>query len=64
MGGGAFRMIQPVWIALLALAPLALHFLWQVGTLREDGADPLVKFRSNRWAGLLMFLACLAVGAA
>ncbi|MBN8820023.1 MAG: 4-hydroxybenzoate octaprenyltransferase [Sphingomonas sp.] len=62
--GGAFWMIQPVWIALLALAPLALHFLWQVGTLREDGADPLVKFRSNRWAGLLMFLACLAVGAA
>jgi 4-hydroxybenzoate polyprenyltransferase len=61
---GAVWLVQPVWPALLALLPLAAHFLWQVGTLREDGADPLVKFRSNRWAGLLMFLACLAVGAA
>jgi 4-hydroxybenzoate polyprenyltransferase len=25
-------------------------------------ADPLVKFRSNRFAGLLMFLACVVVG--
>lgn len=61
---GAVWLVQPVWVALLALLPLAAHFLWQVGTLREDGADPLVKFRSNRWAGLLMFLACLAVGSA
>jgi 4-hydroxybenzoate polyprenyltransferase len=33
-------------------------------TLREDGVDPLIKFRSNRFAGLLMVLACLTVGAA
>ncbi len=57
-------MVQPVWLALLALLPVALQFLWQVGTLREDGEDPLDKFRSNRFAGLLVFLACLAVGAA
>ena len=50
-------------LALLALLPMALHLLWQVATLREDdGADALAKFRSNRFAGLLMFLACLAVG--
>jgi 4-hydroxybenzoate polyprenyltransferase len=60
----AFWRIQPLWLAPLALLPVALHFLWQVGTLREDGADPLVKFRSNRFAGLLMFLACLVVGSA
>ena len=28
-----------------------------------DPADALAKFRSNRFAGLLMFLACLVVGA-
>ena len=51
-------------LALIALAPMAAHLLWQVGTLKEDGTDPLVKFRSNRFAGLLMFLACLVVGSA
>jgi len=60
----AFWQVQPHWLAPLASLPLALHFLWQVGTLREDGADPLVKFRSNRFAGLLMFAACLVVGSA
>lgn len=60
--GAACWLIQPLWLTPLALLPLALHFLWQVGTLREDGADPLVKFRSNRFAGLLMFAACVVVG--
>ena len=42
---------------------MALHLLWQVATLRpDDGDDALAKFRSNRLAGLLMFLACLVVG--
>ena len=37
--------------------------LWQVATLKpDDGDDALAKFRSNRFAGLLMFLACLVVG--
>ncbi len=29
---------------------------------KRVGADALVKFRSNRLAGLLLFLACLVVG--
>jgi 4-hydroxybenzoate polyprenyltransferase len=34
-----------------------------VATLRpDDGADALAKFRSNRFAGLLVFLACFVVG--
>jgi 4-hydroxybenzoate polyprenyltransferase len=50
-------------LALAALAPLAVHLLWQVATLRQDdGTDALAKFRSNRFAGLLMLLACLVVG--
>ena len=33
---------------------------WQVATLKpDDGDDALAKFRSNRFAGLLMFAACL-----
>ena len=60
----AIWQVRPQLLALIALLPMAAHLLWQVGTLREDGADPLVKFRSNRFAGLLMFLACLVVGSA
>ena len=60
----ALWQIRPQWLALAALLPIAAHLLWQVGTLKEDGADPLTKFRSNRFAGLLMFLACLVVGSA
>ena len=65
MWAGAFWMIRPQIIVLIALAPVALHLLWQVLTLNvEDGGDALAKFRSNRFAGLLMALACLAVGTA
>jgi 4-hydroxybenzoate polyprenyltransferase len=54
---------RPDGLALLALLPMAAHLLWQVATLRPaDPADALAKFRSNRLAGLLLFLACLAVG--
>jgi 4-hydroxybenzoate polyprenyltransferase len=61
----AFWMIRPQMIVLIALTPVALHLLWQVVSLRiEDGGDALAKFRSNRFAGLLMALACLAVGTA
>ena len=50
-------------LALLALAPAAAHLGWQVATVRvDDPLDPLVKFRSNRTAGLLVFAACLVVG--
>jgi 4-hydroxybenzoate polyprenyltransferase len=54
---------RPDGLTLIALVPMELHLLWQVGSLEADnGADALAKFRSNRMAGLLMFLACLAVG--
>jgi len=56
---------RPDWVALLALIPVSLHLMWQVGTLRpDDNHDPLLKFRSNRNAGLLMFLACATLGMA
>jgi 4-hydroxybenzoate polyprenyltransferase len=61
--GGAIWRQRPDWLSLLALLPIAIHFSWQVATLRpDDGDDALAKFRSNRFAGLLMFLACLIVG--
>ena len=61
----AFWLLRPQWLGLAALAPLALHLLWQVVTLKSaDGDDALAKFRSNRFAGLLMFLACLVLGQA
>ena len=62
---GAFWLLRPQWLGLAALAPVALHLLWQVGTLKSaDENDPLAKFRSNRFAGLLMFLACVVLGQA
>lgn len=61
---GAIWLTRADPLALLALAPVSLHLLWQVATLKEDGADPLAKFRSNRFAGLLMAAACYVVGAA
>ena len=61
--GAAIWRVRPDLLGLVALAPVALHLLWQVATLRpDDGADALAKFRSNRFAGLLMFLACFVVG--
>ncbi|NML10652.1 4-hydroxybenzoate octaprenyltransferase [Sphingobium sp. AR-3-1] len=58
----AIWQVQGQMLALAALLPIAAHLLWQVATLKEDGVDPLSKFRSNRFAGLLMFLGCLVVG--
>lgn len=60
---GAVWLVRPDQLALLALAPMALHLCWQVFTLKVDGIDPLRKFRSNRFAGLLMAAACYVVGA-
>jgi 4-hydroxybenzoate polyprenyltransferase len=61
----AFWMVRPDVFALAALVPMAVQFVWQVVTLKvEDGGDALAKFRSNRFAGLLMALACAAVGTA
>jgi 4-hydroxybenzoate polyprenyltransferase len=59
----AIRLVRPEALALATLLPLALHLVWQAASLRqEDGADALAKFRSNRFAGFVMFLACLVVG--
>jgi 4-hydroxybenzoate polyprenyltransferase len=59
----AFWLLRPDWLALLALAPLGLHLLWQVATLDSADADnALARFRSNRIAGQLMALACWVVG--
>lgn len=59
----AVWLIRPEPLALAALLPVAVHLVWQVVTLRtDDGGDALAKFRSNRFAGLLMFLACIVVG--
>jgi len=61
--GAAIWTVRPDGLGLLALLPLAVHLGWQVATLRvADGEDALAKFRSNRFAGLLMFLGCLVVG--
>lgn len=59
----ALWSVRPQALALAALLPVALHLLWQVtGLRRDDGADALRRFRSNRFAGLLLFMACLVVG--
>ncbi len=58
-----FWLVRPQGLALVALIPLGAQLFWQVATLKvDDGADALTKFRSNRFAGLLMALACLVVG--
>ena len=61
----ALWQVSPDPLAIAALIPIALHFGWQVVTLKtENGDDALTKFRSNRFAGLLMALACAVVGTA
>ena len=61
----AFWLVRPDPLALLALIPIATHFGWQVAALDgADGGDALAKFRSNRFAGLLMAAACAVVGTA
>ncbi|MGE0775692.1 MAG: 4-hydroxybenzoate octaprenyltransferase [Sphingomonadaceae bacterium] len=59
----ALWSIRPQLIASVSLVPLGLHLAWQAFGLRSDKPeDALRRFRSNRFAGLLMFLACLVVG--
>jgi 4-hydroxybenzoate polyprenyltransferase len=65
MWAAAVWIVRPDWLALVALVPVALHMGWQVVSLRpDDGAHALATFRSNRFAGSLMALACAAVGSA
>ncbi|MFS0737308.1 4-hydroxybenzoate octaprenyltransferase [Sphingomonas sp. 1P06PA] len=59
----AFWQVRPQLLALVALLPVAIHFGWQVTMLKTgDPADALARFRANRFAGLLMALACFTVG--
>ena len=62
--GMALWRVSADGLALLALGPVAAHLAWQALTLRaDDGAGALARFRANRFAGLLMALACGVVGA-
>jgi 4-hydroxybenzoate polyprenyltransferase len=55
--------VRSDWIALVALAPAALHLVGQVARADPDDGDLALKlFRSNRTCGLLVFLAMLVVG--
>jgi len=59
----AIWSVRPDPVALLALAPVAFHLARQVVRVDPaDGAAALALFRSNRFAGLLLFLGLLAVG--
>ena len=59
----AFWWLRPDWLALAALLPAAGHLCWQVLTLDpENGDSALARFRANRFAGLLMAMACWVVG--
>ena len=61
--GAAIWAVRADWLALIALVPAALHLANQA--IRVDPADAtgaLQLFRSNRTAGLLVFLATLVVG--
>ena len=62
--GMAIWSVRPQGQAMIALAPVAIHMILQVATLKSDGGNSLKHFRSNRMAGLLMALACLVVGSA
>ncbi|MEY3905758.1 MAG: hypothetical protein RIR59_581, partial [Pseudomonadota bacterium] len=60
----AIWQVRPQLLALCALGPAAGHFAWQVATLDStSGQDALTKFRSNRFAGLLVALAMATIGA-
>ncbi|MDQ3143795.1 MAG: 4-hydroxybenzoate octaprenyltransferase [Pseudomonadota bacterium] len=59
----AIWAVRPQGLALAALLPVTVHLAVQVArTDPADGAGALAAFRSNRFAGLLLFLACLSVG--
>jgi 4-hydroxybenzoate polyprenyltransferase len=61
--GLAFWLLREDWLALLALLPAAGHLTWQALTLDPgDPHNPLQRFRSNRYLGLLVAAACFVVG--
>jgi 4-hydroxybenzoate polyprenyltransferase len=59
----AVWQVRPEPLALVALAPAALHLAWQaLSADPDDGELALKLFRSNRSCGLLVCLAMLVVG--
>lgn len=61
--GAAIWSVFPDPLALLALVPAAVQLGWQAARVDAgDGALALRLFRSNRFAGLLVYLAMLTVG--
>ncbi|AAV90043.1 4-hydroxybenzoate polyprenyl transferase UbiA [Zymomonas mobilis subsp. mobilis ZM4 = ATCC 31821] len=63
--GAAIWFTRPQPLALLTLLPVVLHFIWQMTTLDvNDGQNALMRFRSNRQIGFLLFLACATIGMA
>ena len=61
--GAAIWLVRADWVALVALAPAALHLGGQALRASPDDGDlALQLFRSNRTCGLLVALGTLAVG--
>ncbi len=61
--GMSIWQLRPDWVAIAALIPVAVHLALQVIVLRTgEDSNALALFRSNRFAGLLMALACWVVG--
>ena len=59
----ALWSVRPDPLVPVLLVPAAWHLAWQVGTLDPaDGEGALHRFRSNRFAGLLVLLACVIAG--
>jgi 4-hydroxybenzoate polyprenyltransferase len=60
---GAVWAVRPDWLALVTLVPAALHLAYQAMRADPGNGDlALALFRSNRFTGLLVFLAMLVVG--
>ena len=59
----AFHLRTPDPLAAATLLPAGAHFAWQIARLKAgDAPRALALFRANRDAGLLIALACAAVG--
>ncbi len=59
----AIWQVRPDWLALVSLAPAALHLANQALRANSNNGEGALKlFRSNRTCGLLVFLAMLVVG--
>ena len=61
--GAAIWTVRPDWLALAALVPAAIHLACQALRVDPNDGDLALRlFRSNSFAGLLVFFAMLVVG--